>query len=114
MTTPTRSDNQDSREGLGKPALLHELGLFDATMLVMGGIVGAGIFINPYVVARQVHTPVLILSVWIAGGVIAMLGAFIYAELGARIPEVGGQYAYLRDAFHPGRGISLWVGASCW
>jgi basic amino acid/polyamine antiporter, APA family len=81
--------------------LLRQVGLFDATMIVMGGIVGAGIFINPYVVAQQVHTPVMILGVWIIGGVIAMLGAFVYAELAARRPEVGGQYAYLREAFHP-------------
>jgi len=81
--------------------LLRQIGLFDATMIVMGGIVGAGIFINPYVVARQVHTPMLILGVWVAGGVVAMLGAFIYAELAARMPDVGGQYAYLREAFHP-------------
>jgi APA family basic amino acid/polyamine antiporter len=90
--------------------LLRRVGLFDATMIVMGGIVGAGIFINPYVVARQVHTPVLILSVWVAGGVVAMLGAFIYAELAARMPNVGGQYAYLRDAFHPLAGFLYgWV-----
>ena len=74
-------------------------------MIVMGGIVGAGIFINPYVVARQVHTPVLTLAVWVAGGVVAMLGAFVYAELAARMPNVGGQYAYLRDAFHPVAGF---------
>jgi APA family basic amino acid/polyamine antiporter len=83
------------------PHLLRQIGLFDATMLVMGGIVGSGIFINPYVVAQQVHTPWLILGVWIAGGIVAMLGAFIYAELAARRPAVGGQYAYLREAFHP-------------
>ena len=77
------------------------MGLFDATMIVMGGIIGAGIFINPYVVAQRVHTPALILGVWLAGGVVAILGAFIYAELAARMPEVGGQYAYLREAFHP-------------
>src|SRR5579872_5463762 len=70
-------------------------------MLVMGGIVGSGIFINPYVVAQQVHTPQLILGAWVAGGVVALLGALVYAELAARRPEVGGQYAYLRDAFHP-------------
>jgi len=70
-------------------------------MIVMGGIIGAGIFINPYVVAQRVHTAGLILSVWIAGGVVAILGAFIYAELASRMPEVGGQYAYLREAFHP-------------
>ncbi len=70
-------------------------------MLVMGGIIGSGIFINPYVVARQVHTPWLILGVWIIGGIVAMLGAFIYAELAALRPAVGGQYAYLREALHP-------------
>jgi APA family basic amino acid/polyamine antiporter len=81
--------------------LAPRLGLFDATMIVMGGIVGAGIFINPYVVALQVHTPALILGTWVLGGLIALAGAFIYAELAARLPEAGGQYAYLREAGHP-------------
>jgi APA family basic amino acid/polyamine antiporter len=75
--------------------------VFDATMLVMGGIVGSGIFMNPSVVARQVHSPFLILGVWVAGGVLAMLGAFIWAELATRLPEAGGQYVYLREAYHP-------------
>src|SRR5271165_2380392 len=83
------------------PHLVRQLGLFDATMLVMGGIVGSGIFINPYVVARQVHTPGLILGAWIFGGIIGVGGAFIWAELAATLPEVGGQYAYLREAYHP-------------
>lgn len=82
-------------------ALARRLGVFDATMIVMGGIIGAGIFINPYVVARQVNTPGLILLPWVAGGLIALAGAFVYAELADRQPGVGGQYAYLRDAFHP-------------
>jgi basic amino acid/polyamine antiporter, APA family len=82
--------------------LARRLGLFDATMIVMGGIVGSGIFINPYVVARQVHTPLMILGAWVAGGVIALGGAFVYAELTALHPDVGGQYAYLREAYHPG------------
>jgi basic amino acid/polyamine antiporter, APA family len=81
--------------------LARRLGLFDATMIVMGGIVGSGIFINAYVVAREVHTPLLILGAWAIGGLIALLGAFIYAELAALRPAVGGQYAYLREAFHP-------------
>jgi APA family basic amino acid/polyamine antiporter len=71
-------------------------------MIVMGGIIGSGIFINPYVVARQVSTPALILGAWALGGLIALAGAFIYAELASRMPQVGGQYAYLREAFHPG------------
>jgi len=78
------------------PRLAARLGLFDSTMVVMGGIVGSGIFINPYVVAQQVHSPALILGAWAAGGAIALVGAFIYAELAARLPRVGGQYAYLR------------------
>jgi basic amino acid/polyamine antiporter, APA family len=82
-------------------ALARRLNAFDATMLVMGGIIGSGIFINPSVVARLVPSSPLILGVWAAGGVIALIGAFIYAELSALRPDVGGQYAYLRDAWHP-------------
>jgi APA family basic amino acid/polyamine antiporter len=70
-------------------------------MIVMGGIIGSGIFINPYVVARQVTTPFLILAVWALGGLIALAAAFIWAELATLRPEVGGQYAYLREAYHP-------------
>src|SRR5687767_7978535 len=70
-------------------------------MIVMGGIIGSGIFINPYVVARQVHTAPLILGAWLVGGLIALLGAFVYAELARLRPLGGGQYAYLRDALHP-------------
>jgi APA family basic amino acid/polyamine antiporter len=77
------------------------LGVFDATMIVMGGIVGSGIFINPYVVALRVHTPFLILGVWLLGGSLALLGAFIWAELASRLPGAGGQYLYLREAYHP-------------
>ncbi len=70
-------------------------------MIVMGGIVGSGIFINPHVVAERVHTAALILGVWLAGGVMAMLGAFIWAELATLLPGAGGQYLYLREAYHP-------------
>src|SRR5438105_2802067 len=81
--------------------LARRLGLFDATMIVMGGIIGAGIFSNPYVVAQQVHTPILILGAWAVGGLIALAGAFIYAELSSQVTASGGQYVYLRDAMHP-------------
>ena len=70
-------------------------------MIVMGGIIGSGIFMNSYVVARQVRTPFLILGAWLLGGLIALVGAFVYAELVSRCPDVGGQYAYLREAYHP-------------
>lgn len=82
--------------------LARRLGPFDATMIVMGGIIGSGIFINPHVVATHVRAPSLILGAWLAGGMVALLGAFVYAELSALRPETGGQYVYLRDAFGPG------------
>ncbi len=85
-----------------EPQLARRLGLFDATMIVMGGIIGSGIFMNPSVVAQQVHTPFLILSAWVIGGLFALAAAFIWAELASLRPDVGGQYAYLREAFHPG------------
>src|SRR5437868_849947 len=81
--------------------LPRRLGLFGATMAVIGGILGAGIFINPYIVAERLHTAPLILLAWLAGGIIALIGGAIYAELSARLPVVGGQYAYLRHVLHP-------------
>jgi basic amino acid/polyamine antiporter, APA family len=97
MTDTLGADRASAR----KPQLARQLGLFDVTMLVMGGIVGSGIFINPYVVAQQVHTPALILGAWVFGGIVGIGGAFIWAELAATLPAVGGQYAYLREAYHP-------------
>jgi amino acid transporter len=69
-----------------QPTLARRLGLFDATMIVMGGIIGSGIFMNPSVVALQVHTPFLILGAWAIGGLFALAAAFIWAELAARRP----------------------------
>src|ERR1700674_1225540 len=70
-------------------------------MIVMGGIVGSGIFMNPHVVAVHVHTPFLILGVWLAGRAPAMLGAFIWAELATSLPWAGGRYLYTGEAAHP-------------
>jgi APA family basic amino acid/polyamine antiporter len=85
----------------GSHGLARRLGPFDATMLVMGGIIGSGIFVTPAEVARHVGTPLLIVGVWILGGLVALAASFVYAELASRRPEVGGQYAYLRDAYGP-------------
>jgi len=79
----------------------RKLRLFDATMLVMGGIIGAGIFLNPAVVAQRVPTTALAVGAWVLGGAVAMAGALCFAELGARKPYAGGGYVYLRDAFGP-------------
>ncbi len=87
------SRNNDS------PSYDRRLSTFDGTMLVMGGIIGAGIFLNPAVVAQRVATPELTVGVWVLGGVIALAGAFCFAELGSRLPRAGGGYVYLREAF---------------
>jgi APA family basic amino acid/polyamine antiporter len=79
----------------------RELGLLDSVAVVAGGIVGVGIFANPSNVARVVGDPVLILFVWALGGAVALIGAFVWAELASRYPHVGGQYVYLQSAYHP-------------
>lgn len=79
----------------------RRLGLFSGTLLVVGGIIGSGVFLNPSVVAQRVGTGPYTMLAWGLGAVIAILGAFIFAELGARAPSAGGGYAYLRDAFGP-------------
>ncbi len=85
----------------GSPKLLRRLGARDAALIVMGGIVGSGIFMNPSVVARHVHSGLLVMLVWVLGGVVVLLGAGVFAELAARRPHDGGVYAYMKDAFHP-------------
>src|SRR5262245_38084337 len=79
----------------------RELGLFDATVVVAGGIIGVGIFANPSNVARVLGDPLLILLAWALGGAVALRGILVWAELASRFPEVGGQYVYLQRAFHP-------------
>lgn len=81
--------------------LTRRLGPLDVTMIVVSGIIGAGIFTTSHDVAKLVDTPALILAVWIAGGVIALCGAFVFAELSTVLPQTGGQYAFFREAFHP-------------
>lgn len=70
-------------------------------MAVVGGIIGSGIFINPAIVAQRVGTAGLTLSVWVLGGVVALIGALCFGELGQRRPQAGGSYVYLREALGP-------------
>lgn len=79
----------------------RRLGVFDAAMVTVGGIIGAGIFLSPAIVAQRVHTAALVLTVWVLGGIIAVAGALTFAELGGRRPQAGGGYVYLREAFGP-------------
>ena len=79
----------------------RRLGLFSATMAVVGGIVGGGIFRTPAAVAERVGSSSLALGVWAAGALVALAGAFCYGELAWRRPQAGGGYVYLRDAWGP-------------
>jgi APA family basic amino acid/polyamine antiporter len=83
----------------GRPGYARRIGPFSGTMLVVGGIIGSGIFLNPAIVAQRVGSARLVMVSWGLGAVIALLGAFIFAELGARRPAAGGGYVYLREAF---------------
>lgn len=92
------SPSTSTGEGAG---YARRLSLFDGIMVVAGGIIGSGIFRGPDVVAQRVDTPGLIMAAWVLGGAIALIGALCFAELGARRPEAGGGYVYLREAFSP-------------
>ena len=86
---------------MATPRLARELGLFSAALLVVGGIIGSGIFFTPAEVARALPSAGPILAVWVVGGLVALAGALTYAELGAMLPEAGGGYVYIREAFGP-------------
>ena len=92
------------------PALRRRITPFDFTLITVGGVIGSGIFRNPAVVAQRAHTPFLTMLAWVLGGVLAIIGAFVFAELAARRPQDGGLYAYLKDAFGPGMGfVFVWM-----
>lgn len=83
----------------GTPTLRRELGVISAALLVVGGIIGSGIFFTPAEVARALPSGPWILGVWALGGFLALAGALTYAELGAMLPNAGGPYVYIRHAF---------------
>src|SRR6187431_344710 len=77
------------------------LGLFDSTMVVVGSMIGSGIFIVSADIARQVGSPGWLLAAWIITGALTLTAALSYGELAAMMPRAGGQYVYLREAFSP-------------
>ena len=89
------------RKDITAEGLRVGIGFPSAVMLVIGGIIGVGIFVNPAVVAHGLTSPAQVLAAWAIGGGIALLGAFVYAELAARMPNTGGEYVYLRDTYGP-------------
>jgi basic amino acid/polyamine antiporter, APA family len=94
-----------SEPAVGRPRtderLRRELGLFSAALLVVGGIIGSGIFFTPAQTAQALPSAPWVLGVWAVGGIVALAGALTYAELGAMMPEAGGGYVYVREAFGP-------------
>src|ERR1700757_794617 len=81
-----------------KSELVKGLGLFDATMIVVGSMIGSGIFIVSADIAHQVRSPALLLLVWILSGVMTLIGALSFGELAAAMPHAGGQYVFLRES----------------
>ena len=84
-----------------QPELPRALGLLDSALLVIGSIIGSGIFLTPSNIARRVHTVEGLLLVWVVGGILSFCGALSYAELGAAFPRAGGIYVFLREAYGP-------------
>jgi APA family basic amino acid/polyamine antiporter len=80
---------------------VRRLGLWDAALIVVGGIIGGGIFLNPGIAAQRTGSGLALLLIWVGAGVLTLIGALCYAELGARRPQAGGSYVYLREAFGP-------------
>jgi len=89
----------------GSSQLLRKMNLLDSTFLVIGAIIGSGIFMTTGFIAEYLPSPLMILIVWLLGGFFAMSGALAFAELGAMYPRAGGQYIYLREAYGPWAGF---------
>jgi APA family basic amino acid/polyamine antiporter len=83
------------------PALERQLGVFSATMIIVGSMIGSAIFIAPSIMAGYIAAPGLWLGLWLTGGALTLLGALAYAELCAMMPHAGGQYVFLRESFGP-------------
>src|SRR5258708_6018028 len=82
-------------------SLKRDLGLWTAVALVIGTVIGSGIFIVPNAMVRNVGSPAMVFVVWIVGGFMSLSGALTYAELSAAMPGAGGEYVYLREAYGP-------------
>jgi APA family basic amino acid/polyamine antiporter len=88
-----------------EPRFARRLGLLDTALLVIGAVVGSGIFLTSGHILRVLPSPGLLLLVWLAGGLITICGALSFAELGGMFPEAGGPYLYIREAYGPAAGF---------
>ena len=96
MAHPTISQQAPAAH---EPSLVRGLSLMDSVMLLVGGIIGSGIFLTAAPIASAVHKPWFFLGIWLAGGFITLLACFAFAEMAAMFPEAGGQYIFLREAY---------------
>ena len=99
------------------PELKRVLGIWSAAAIVVGTVIGSGIFLVPSEMVKNVGTPAMVFAVWIFGGLLTLFGALSYAELAAAMPEAGGEYVYLREAYGPLFGFvygwtQMWVAKS--
>ncbi len=100
-----------------RPELRRDLGQWAAASIVVGTVIGSGIFLVPRTMIQRVGTPEMVFAVWVFGGLLSLAGALTYAELAAALPEAGGEYAYLREAYGPMWGFlyswtQMWVAKS--
>src|SRR5207245_9280859 len=94
-----------------RPELARDLRLSHATAVVVGTIIGSGIFLVPQEMMQAVGSPKLVYLAWVVGGLLSFAGALTYAELGAMKPRAGGEYVYVRDGYGPlGGGLLGWTG----
>src|SRR5512137_1786341 len=97
----TSTEHQAAGAGTSSGSLLRVLGVGSIVGIVVGTMIGSGIFIVPATVAAQVRSPLIMLAVWVVGGLLSVFGALSLAELAAAYSETGGIYVYLREAYGP-------------
>src|ERR1700733_13695367 len=92
---------EDNQQGAAAPQFVQGLGLFSATAIVMGSMIGSGIFIVSADMSRTLGSPALLIAAWVVTAVMTLIGALSYGELAAMMPKAGGQYVYLRESLGP-------------
>ncbi|MFC1530282.1 APC family permease [Gemmatimonadota bacterium] len=103
-------DHDTDRDARRGPDLAREFGPFDSTMMMVGIVIGSGIFLTTGLMAESLPSSSLILLAWLVGGLLTLAGALTFAELGVLFPEAGGQYVYLREAYGPMAGFLFgWI-----
>ena len=105
MARAARPTSSDHAEQYNPATLLtdlpRKLSLFDGAALLVGGVIGSGIFVVPSLIAQRVPEPGMVIGIWIFSGVLVLCGALTLAELGAMLPHSGGLYVYMREAYGP-------------